>query len=50
MIERYRSDVDYAVRRLNVRYVNILMMTYEVDEEETKQIYLLLNYIGSRRD
>jgi hypothetical protein len=50
IIEKYKLEIDYAVRHLNVRYVNILMMTYDLDAAETESIYLLLNYIRSKRD
>ncbi len=50
IIDKYKTEIDYAVRRLNVRYINILLMTYDLDKEATEQIYLLLNYIQSKRD
>jgi uncharacterized pyridoxamine 5'-phosphate oxidase family protein len=48
--DRFRIEIEYAVRHLNVRYINILLMTYDLDQESTDQVYLLLNHIRSKRD
>ncbi len=50
IIDKYKTEIDYAIRRLNVRYVNILMMTYDLDQEATDDIYRLLNFIDSKRN
>ena len=48
--ENFRTEIDYAIRHLNVRYINILLMTYDIHQEEADEIYLLMNHIRSKRD
>ncbi|MGE5313575.1 MAG: hypothetical protein ACM3Q4_02670 [Acidobacteriota bacterium] len=44
-----RKEIEHAVRYLNIRYVNMSMMTYALGEKESEKVYLLVNYIESKR-